>query len=80
MSSSPFVITGFREKGTQEIDASNITIEKTPVVIVGKKNLKDKKELCQGCQNNEGAQNAHMDCKTGCLHNPEFCDFCSHVK
>lgn len=34
-------------------------------------------EICEGCINNSLGQDAHMDCPTGCLHNPQNCEYCS---
>lgn len=33
--------------------------------------------LCLGCKYDNCGQDDHMDCPTGCLHNPENCSSCS---
>jgi len=33
--------------------------------------------LCNGCLNNSMGQRDHMDCNTGCLHDPKMCYLCS---
>ena len=32
---------------------------------------------CYGCANDRGGQNDHMECPTGCLHDPSMCEGCS---
>ena len=39
-------------------------------------NLK-KLSKCEGCVNKAGDQFEHMECSSGCLHDPQFCDYCS---
>ena len=31
---------------------------------------------CYGCQNDCPGQRDHMECDTGCLHDPQFCEKC----
>ncbi|CAH6419277.1 Hypothetical protein HVR_LOCUS478 [uncultured virus] len=33
--------------------------------------------LCFGCIYNRMPQTDHMECSTGCLHDPQFCEVCS---
>lgn len=35
------------------------------------------KNNCFGCLNDKLDQRSHSECPDGCLHNTEFCDFCS---
>lgn len=35
------------------------------------------KNECFGCNNDKLDQRSHMECDTGCLHDPKFCEICS---
>jgi len=67
MSEHQFKIQGFQVFGTSDVEREEIILEEDVI----------SKDKCFGCKNNQGAQAAHMDCDTGCLHNKKSCEFCT---